>query len=443
MATAPAASAADSPAPPPPAKSRGRRWLSVGAVLLAVAAAGWFLWDPVAALVHTERARSALAEHRDEDALAHLRRAVELAPADADAAFLLARATREVGRLTEVEPLLGRAARLGADPEDVRRERWLLDAQAGRLDGPDGALTHFSELLADNRGDVDAIFGAFVQGLCVTMRLEEAESLLNIWADVDPDDSEIALRRGLIALTRGQPSEAAESLERSLARLPDQPDAELLLAKAENNGGSPAAAADRLERLLASDPDNVAAWLELAAARWELGQSEPALAAYEEVLKRDPHDDAARRAAGEIALDLGRPEEALAAAGAVLAHWPRDFRSKLVEAKALQRLGRREESAAAFAAVKGIEAVREAIPGLVEDVRRDPADAALQFEVGRLLLEHENRAEGAAYLESALRMAPGDAEAHRLLGRFYDASGDPKAARAHRRLAARADRGAG
>ena len=439
MATAPAQSSA----PPPPAKSRGRRWLSAGVVLLAVAAAAWFLWDPVAALVHTERGRSALAEHRDEDALAHLRRAVEFAPADADAAFLLARATREVGRLPEVEPLLGRAARLGADPEDVRRERWLLDAQTGRLDGPDGAMTHFPDLLADNRGDVDAIFGAFVQGLCRSMRLAEAESLLNIWAEVDPDDPEIALRRGLIALTRGRFDEAAEALERSLARQPDQPEAELLLAKAEHRGGDPAAAADRLGRLVARRPDDLRGWSELAAARWELGRSEPALAAYEKVLELDPRDDDARRAVGEIALGLGRPVEALAAAEAVLANWPRDFRTKLVEAKALQRLGRREESAAAFAAVKRIEAVREPIPGLVEDVRRDPADAALRFEVGRLMLEHENRAEGAAYLESALRMNPDDARAHRLLARYYDAAGDPKAAGAHRRLAARAAGGAG
>ena len=395
-------------------------------------------WKPVAAAVAVERGRAALDRHDDDGALAHLGEAVRLNPADPRATFLLARAHRTAGRLDEYSRLLDRAARLGADPERVRRERTLALAQTGRLDGPDGAMARLPDLLTDNRGDVDAICGAYVKGLCARQRFDEAGRLLAVWAEADPGEPEVDFRRGLIAQSRRDHAAAAELFESVLARAPWRTDAALRLAVSRRALNDPGAAATLLRGVADRHPGDAEVWSELGTALREAGDVEEAQIALDRAVELDPADFAARREAAEAAYDRRDYNGALGRIGPLLADWPGDFRSRMVQANSLRGLGRKGEAKAAFEALKAVEAARAPLSGLIDAVQAPGASADDHYRLGKMLLEHEDRGEGRAYLTAAVRLDPRHGPAHAALARYHEAAGDAASAARHRREAARA-----
>ena len=436
---------------PDPDPSPGPRQRLAKAAVAAVAAgvlvaAVALAWRPVSSAVALERGRAAAARHDDRGAADLFAAASARDPGNPLLAFEAVRAARRAGDFEEdpaaLDAALTRAARLGADPEDVRRERVLAAAAAGQLDGPDGVLRELPALLADDRGDLPAVCEAYVRGFCVNRRFRETWNLLNGWEQAAPDDPEVPYRRGAISASLESNDAAVEYFRAALAIDPLHAGAASSLAFFLRGGdaGERAEAVELLAPVAAARPDDPDVLTEYGLALQTVGDLGAASGALRRAVELDPDDLDRRRPLAETLLRAGDPAGALAAIEPLTAVWPGDRRAAVVRGGALRKLGRTEEAAEAFRTVTALEA---AAGGLQNELRRlnqsdrNTHTADDYYEVGRLILEHENRLQGAGYLTAAVQMDPRHGPAHAALARYLEAVGRAEQARRHRRSAAR------
>ena len=436
-------------APAGPADRRGlgrttRRAVGAAAAAGLVVVAVTLAWRPVASAVAVERARSALARH-DPWAAADLAGAAAKAdPGHAELALLSAvagrRAGRFVGDAAGLDRALTRAAKLGADAEAVRRERVLAAAAAGDLDGPRGVLRELPALLANDRGDAAGICAAYVNGLCLLHRFDAARRLLDAWDEAAPGDAEAAYRRGLLDRGLEDLPAAEANFRRALAAAPHHRPAAVQLANVlrVTGGDGPAAGAAMLAPLAAA-PDAGAALLEeYGLCLLDAGRAGDAVAPLERAAAADGRDLDRRFPLALARFAAGDAAGTLEALDPLLAAWPGDAKGTRLRARALKRLGRSEEAAAAFAAAAENDAARGAMFGDARTANDSAApDADLLYRLGRVILEHEDRGEGLAYLTAAVRVDPRHGPAHAAIAKAHAAAGRPGPARRHRRLAAR------
>ena len=164
-----------------------RRKLSLKWCLAAACVLGVLLWigrSNFAAFTNWQ-ARRCIADRDIEEALDWLRRSESLAPDNAEAQFLMARAYRHLARFSDVNKYLQRARDLGMPIERIEREHWLTLAHAGQINQ---ASVHLSELLTDPQGDEAEICEAFVIGNMKIQDIPAAEKLIAAWHGDFPDD---------------------------------------------------------------------------------------------------------------------------------------------------------------------------------------------------------------------------------------------------------------
>ena len=334
------------PAGPPPTDPAARwvRWFSGLAAVGLLAAAGALAWGPVRSAAALERGRAALARHDPRAAAGIAAAAARRDPRNANLAPLSAVAARRAGEFggdpDRLDAALARAARLGADPEAVRRERVLAEAAAGRLDGPGGALAELPGLLADDRGDLDRICAAYVNGLCLPHRFGPARRLLGEWEAADPGDAEAAYLGGLIELSQENLPAAEARFRAALAAAPGHVGAAVKLAEVMRVGaGRDAAGAAALLAPLAANSRDPAALGEYGLALTAAGRPAEAVAPLRAAAELDPRDLDRRRPLAEALLAAGDPAAALEAVGPLLDEWPGDVRGSLARARALRTFG--------------------------------------------------------------------------------------------------------
>ena len=407
-----------------------------------------FAWRPVVSAVALERGRAALARHDPRAAADLLVPAAADDPRNAPLALAALVAARRAGDFEDDPPALDaalrRAARLGADREDVRRERVLAAAAAGRLDGPGGVWEELPGLLADDRGDLGGICAAYVRGLCLLHRFAAARWLLDRWDGAAPDDPRAAYLRGLLELSLENADEAGRQFRRAVALAPHHVGAKVQLAKVLRTAeGDPAAGAALLADV-AADSDDPDALGEYGLCLLAADRPADAVPPLRRAVAAAPGDLDRRRPLGEALLAAGDPAAALDAVDPLLAAWPGDVRGGRLRGRALRELGRGKDAAGAFAAAQAHDAARGAMYALAREANAAEAPGAdLLYELGSVLLEHEDRREGMAYLTAAVRADRRHGPAHAALARAHAAAGRPEFARRHRRLAARFGAGGG
>ena len=250
-----------------------------------------------------------------------------------------------------------------------------------------------------------------------------------------------------------------------------------------------AGAIPHLEAALEDDPGNANARFNLAYAYQSEGDDASAIRHYALIARAEPHLAAARQNLAALLMRAGRFAEAAAEYEALAQLLPPDASLLLLLAAAQREAGATDESAAAFAraldldgssldALQGLASLladagrlREAVPyylraaaldaGLAEALpsiaarlrqegatrealdlyrryaRSRPEDAAVQEEIGILLLEEGDAGAAARALVRAVAAEP-RGERHTALAEAYRRTGDEAAAREQLRLAAAA-----
>ncbi len=399
----------------PRRRSRLRWYLAVLLILVVVAALNrrWI------AAIPNAQAKACL-EARDLDGAAKwLAYSQRIAVRNAETEMLMARLLRKQGQLGMVDTHLENAREWGWDEQRVQHERWLTEAQAGRLRE---ALPHLSEMLQAAGANGREICEAFITGTIKSKNhLRTAHELLTIWLTDHPQDpqphyllaklslqfqdvtrGEAELRLALqadpahgaasLALAdmlrdRNQIEEALELLAIAAGEPALRTAALLKQAKCLRLAGRAAEAQAVVEQLLAENPDSPAANLELALL--ELAQNRPpadVLPRLEAAVRRDPRNSAACQALAGLFTQTGNEE-----AARQLTAMATEFQTQLQRAEEL-----------------------------TQQVLRDPGNLTLRFQVGRIHLVYGDVDTGVDWLQGSLDIDPNHRPSLELLANYFD-----------------------
>ncbi len=170
-------------------------------------------------LAGDERLRAALAEahfrlglnlrHLPEQGLAHLRRAVELAPNDPRYAYHLGLGLHRANKLTEARAAYARAAELGAPHAGLGYVRGLLELELN----PAAALSELPGLSAEQQAVLEPVAALLRGELCLILEAKPAGWWEHLTL-LGRSSQALELWRGLAQLADGQARAARETLMR-------------------------------------------------------------------------------------------------------------------------------------------------------------------------------------------------------------------------------------
>lgn len=290
------------------------------------------------------------------EALAHLRRALEIDPRQYEVRFELIAAYRSLNDLANA------AAQLDflqdARPSDARIDyiRALLSADRGELKN---AVANFQEAL---RKDGD-LLGAWQDLGLAYIKLKRWTEAADAFSELvkrqpasaevaylhalalynagKPNEAEIEARRalrlnagaeeahtllGIILASRGGANaEAVESLAQAVALNPNSFDANFYLGRVQYTTKDYAAAIKSLQKAVALDAKHAEARFFLGTVLEITGDTEAALKQYEELVKLEPDSVFGQLGLGALLVKQGKTNEAIAALQKAVASNPKNF----------------------------------------------------------------------------------------------------------------------
>ena len=278
-----------------------------------------------------------------EGAIAHLETALAVATTRdaekdrrerAEILRLLGGLTALAGRDEEAIRHLERSLELVPDQGDARRKLANALARAGRFED---ALPHWDRLLAAHPEHAATLYLQRAAVLVNLGRADDAVADFERAVAADPGDARSRLRYAAALDFLGRPGgdhqrAAAERLNRSQ---PERARLKVSEARQAREAGELEAAVEILRQAVSLAPDDHAARYELASALADLGNFDPAIAEYRRVALARPRHAAARR--GEIValLSSGRFGEARVRLQEGLKLFPRDVRLAHAQARLL------------------------------------------------------------------------------------------------------------
>lgn len=407
--------------------------------------------------------RAFLALDRPAEAVAPLRRALELARIDAQLGsihYQLALALRAIGDATEAETHFAESQRYSAERASSLRER-LTRYLAGEVETEvsskptsplvQGAL--LSGLSPASREELRRLTRTTLARAYLNLgvmqaqgrRFPRAAELLASAADLDPDFPQLQYSLGVARYNAGQYAAAREPLARALAASPGDAGLRRMLALASFNTEEYARAAELLRddperqgdasleyayaaalvrsgrareaqavfsRLLSAHGDSAELSVVVAQAHAQEGDFAAAEQALKRALALKPGVAEANATLGVIYLKQGRLAEAEQALRAELQAQASDVRSMANLATVLDLQGRPQE----------------ALPLLRAALERRPDFADARYLLGKILLAQGAASEAVEQLEAAVRLAPEDANIHFQLAQAYGKVGRPERA---------------
>lgn len=410
------------------ARSLGRGW-RFAALLLCVAVVVW-LGGGLSRVFHWQMARALAVRDYEaaEDALSLLRR---VHGTTAETAFWEARLRRKQLRGNEVPPLLEAAAKGGFDPERVRREALLLQAQTGQIEP---IVDELHAMMVDPGTDGAEVCEAYVNGALIAGATDLALRVLPVWKQEFPHDPQPHYAEARLLEYREQRDAAVAELQVALKKdgrhWPSRYAFGRLLF--EQN---------RIEEALQQFDvaiqmrDNAAPQYQRARCLRALGRPEEARNLLVDIAHRPA--DIVRRSfdrVGEpqrglpVQLELGMVQSAtkdFAAAvetlDAVLEDDPHNVDARYARAVALRGVKRTTEADRDFAEVQRVRTLLKEVDRLVDEINLSPQELHLEkrCRVGELFLKHENGRRGEFWLREVLNRDPEYAPAHALLADYY------------------------
>jgi tetratricopeptide (TPR) repeat protein len=408
------------------------------ALLLAVvgvvgaAVGGAFLWRDY----HLHAARQALNRCDFEEARRHIDVCLQLPFASSDFHLLAAQAARRRDAYDEAEEHLAACERLGGLTAATRRERLLLAAQQGDVDG--GMLP----VDPPAAGDPDSVpvLEVLAKGYANRFWYRDALPWLNQLLEREPRHAQALLLRARAweALARDgaleHEQDALRDYERAVEVNPST-EARLGLARALYRVGRPRDALREYERLDPAAAADVRAVLGLARCRYNLHEVEEARRLLDDLLVRNPDDAGALLERGQLALHAGRPAEAeplLRRAAAVAPPYEREAQRLLC--RCLEAEGK--DAGECETRLRAMEADVHRVERLVRQANHNRGDVALRYEIATDLMRLGREEEGAAAMFLVLDQAPEHRPAHAALADYFERTGQPRRVAHHRRAAA-------
>lgn len=387
--------------------SRARAAGQLEAALTALRAA--VAIDPRYALAHYELGRVQLALGREADARASFERALNEDVCPLRQTSALRAATRRVAAV-ERAPFVD-FENLTADSTFARGGR--------RIPGEEAFLDHVHPTVEANgwmaAAIVEAMIGARMLQPSAAWPVEaERHARQAIAARWDVRMQALGLRNVARVYTWAGKTEEAERLVRLAQELdPQSHDSAVILGSTAAAEGRSADAIRNYEAALAADPGFVEARNNLAVELSRAGRYEEALAHYEKLLESGGERWAVHANAGHACMQLGRFADAASHYGEVAKLRPSESEGHLRLGQAWMRAGK---------PVDGERAIREA-------VRLAPRNAEALTALATVLVQQNKPEEARKQLQAAIAASPDHAPAHLYLGSLLFQQNDLPGAR--------------
>jgi len=346
-------------------------------------------------------------------------------------AFQRARILKRQDRLAEAAAALDEAARLGHDPEEVRRQRVLMTAQAGRIGTVEPELQRFLGLGLDDTF-AEECYEALVKGSIACHLIDDARECLAFWRDWQPDNARAQALEGLVAERLERHGDALEAYRRALALDPRDVTVRSRVAAQEVHAGLLDAAAANYARCLADRPHDAGLLLALADCRIRTGDPAAACGLLVDALTLELSPEQASAALATLAAlaaEERQVPDALALYRDAVRLDPRGITARFGYAAVLGTAG--EESAAALerAEAQRLSERHRRLTALTRRAIGEPHNAELRVEIAGILRDLGLTDQGTRWLETALQIDPQHAAARRMLddhegGRTDGAGGD-------------------
>jgi tetratricopeptide (TPR) repeat protein len=336
---------------------------------------------------------------------------------DGEMQFLAGRTARRAKSYSEALTHLARAEELGWVPESVALERALLRAQQGDLDGIEEPL---QQQVAAKHPDAALILEALIEGYLVTFRPDSAKLALVRLLELEPNNGQAWLWRGLLLAQLQRPEEAVKAYQRGLELLEEDEQGSLQYAYVLLSLGRHRDALPHFERLAQRLPDRPDVLLGLAACRRQLGQGALARPTVERLVARADRLPAHLQAqafleCGRLAYDAGD----LATAETYLRRAetldPNHQEGLFALASCLQARGKAEEAAELRLRHARLEKLNLELTTVVRQISSNPADVELRCRAGVIALKAGQFQQAQLWLRSVLRTNPAHAGALKAL----------------------------
>jgi predicted Zn-dependent protease len=399
--------------------------LAGGAALGAPHLRAWYHW---------RAARADLEHFRGADARAHLRPCLRAWPSSARTRLLAARAARLAGAFEEAEQHLRECQRERQPAGDEVVLEWaLLRAASGDLGEVEPFLTTRAR---KDPAEAPLIWEALAQGYLRTYRLLDALACLNQWLKRQPDCAHALALRGKVWLDAGNAATGLPDFQKAFAADPSDPETCWNLALCLMDANRWSEAVPHLEALRARRPGDPEILVRLARCHHVLERNEQSQALLDAVLAEHPGHGLALRTRGQVLLSEGKPAEAEKWLRQATQALPHDYKAHWFLYRALVQQDKAAEAAAELRRARQVEEDSTRLGEITtHQMAARPLDPALHCELGVLLIQMDQKEEGAGWLRSALRLDEGYRPAHAALADYYQAQGDAGRAAQHRRKA--------
>jgi tetratricopeptide (TPR) repeat protein len=434
----------------------------------------WVYAQDYRARRHLEEARRAIERRNFSEASRQLERCLEIRPKRAANQFLAARTARRADAFDQAQEHLTKAEQLGWDPEAVRLERFLLQAQQGEL--PEGVERSLQQRSRRGPKDPEApmILEALTKFYLQRLKAAQARDCLKRWRQLEPENIDMLLWEGWLWQEDADPVKALQHFERAVQLDPDNNEAVFRLAQLLLSTNQPRKVVGSYEQLRTRLPGQPAILLGLSKCRIELHELDEAKQLLDEILNdsrfaevlgptgqgppRLPEQlDPATRAWLDQLMrlapyDLRRPSylhsmyaEALVERSKIAIQeeddaqaesWLRQavqiqptHREAILKLwQCLEKRGRLDEAQQYRAQWQQLKDREVRAKELVRRSMNAPPDPNALCELADVLLTIGHEAEALAWLEIALRKDPRHQRTRQLLQEYHDRTGDPMAA---------------
>jgi tetratricopeptide (TPR) repeat protein len=392
---------------------RPRFLLALALFLGCAALAAPWLW----AGYHFRQARWDLEHYHCEEARRHLSAYLQLWSHDVTAHLLAARAARRLGDYGEAEQHLLEAQREQRKTSEEVIFEWALHrATLGELQQTE------SYLMPMVQGDTEQALlacEALAQGYQRTYRLSQAQSLLDLWLKRRPNDVRALFLRGSLRKETNNCQQAVSDYRRVLELEPGREEAQRGLASCLTESASWEEAATYWEQLHRRHRADADVRVNLALCWSNLEQVQQAQQMLREVVEEHPDHLLALRSLGRMLLQQQQPAQAEIWLRRAIRAAPHDYRSHLFLHQALQKQDKTAEAERELDEANRLDARWQRLNRITQnELMARPGDAALQAEMGMLLLDLGYEEAGRNWLLSALRCDPNCRPAQEALERL-------------------------
>jgi tetratricopeptide (TPR) repeat protein len=391
--------------------------------------AGVQLWKAY----HLRAARASLARYHNDEARHHLQMCVSVQPNDPEVLLLVARASRRVGAFDVAEEALTRYEDKHGVDDGLTLERMLLRAERGEIELVERC---FRARVEAGHPDAPLILEALVRSFIRNYRLKEAEECLDRWFELEPDNTQALLDRGIISEIRQIRSEAADYYRRVVELDPQHDDARMRLARILVELGQASAALPHLNYLQPRFPDDPLVAVQQARCLELLGQQSQAIEVLDQALERFPQSAEARVLRGKLAMQDGQLEQAEEMLRRAVALDPGTYTTRYQLYTCLSQRGKLDEAKEESNRLKLMEEDMRLLEELAGGkMQKTPHDPALHYQVAQIALRSGQVEEAVRWLHNALREDPHYGPAHQTLAMYYKRIGKPMLAAQHREQA--------